>query len=194
LFELAYLHFKNVNMQTTIMAQANQELLRQRKTAQSTWQRVVLLIVLAYEGAGALLGGSLLVIAPDGRLMDMPVDIMHGTFRDFLVPGILLFALGILNTAAFLAVLRKSRLDWFMSALAMGGLAIWFGVEIAILQEVHWLHAMWGLPVVLGAVVAIPLVSNRHNTPAKWNTTGGLLSHHTLEQTRQDETPGERKF
>jgi hypothetical protein len=49
-----------------------------REMMQHRWQRITLLSVLGYEGAGALLGGSLLIAAPDGRVMDMPVDIMHG--------------------------------------------------------------------------------------------------------------------
>jgi membrane protease YdiL (CAAX protease family) len=44
------------------------------------WQRITLLSVLGYEGDGALLGGSLLIAVPDGQLMGMPVDIMHGVF------------------------------------------------------------------------------------------------------------------
>ncbi len=125
---------------------------------QPTWQRITLLSVLAYEGAGALLGGILLVAAPDGRLMDMPVDIMQGVFRDFLIPGLILTGLGFLNTTAFVAVLRRIRADWLMVGLALGGLAIWFIVEIVILRELHWLHAMWGLPVLAGGIVALPLV------------------------------------
>ncbi|MBN9482670.1 MAG: DUF998 domain-containing protein [Bacteroidetes bacterium] len=124
---------------------------------QAHWQRIILLVALAYEGLGCLLGGTLLIIAPDGRLMDMPVDLMHGAFPDFMVPGIILFALGILNTSAFVAVLRKASVGWILAAMAMGGLLIWFWVEIAILLELHWLHAMWGLPVVLGSIMAISL-------------------------------------
>lgn len=131
---------------------------------QPRWQRMILLCVLGYEGAGALLGGILLMAAPDGRYMKMPVEIMHGVFRDFLIPGIILFGLGILNTAAFISVLRRIRSDWFMSCLALGGMFIWFVVEIAILQELLWLHAMWGLPVLLGWVVTIPLIALRHET------------------------------
>ena len=93
--------------------------------------------------------------------MDMPVDIMHGAFRDFLIPGIILFTLGILNAAAFFSVLRRTRSAWLMACLALGGLAIWFWVEIAILLEVHWLHLMWGLPVIVGGLVAIPLVPSQ---------------------------------
>jgi len=128
---------------------------------QRKWQRITLLTVLGYEAAGCLSGGALLVAAPNGRLMDMPVDIMHGAFPDFLVPGIILFALGILTTAAFIAVLRRKQSDWLMACLALGGLAIWFWIEIAILQKLHWLHLMWGLPVIVGGLVTVPLIPSR---------------------------------
>lgn len=130
---------------------------------QPAWQRIVLLSVLGYEAAGALSGGILLAAAPDGRLMDMPVRIMHGFFPDFLIPGLILIGLGILNTAAFIALLRRLRSDWLLAALATGGLAIWFGVEIVVLRAVHWLHAMWGLPVLAGCMAALPLVLSRRN-------------------------------
>lgn len=42
---------------------------------QRKWRRITLLTVLGYEGAGALLGGTLLVAKPDGRYMDMPVSL-----------------------------------------------------------------------------------------------------------------------
>ena len=128
---------------------------------QSTWQRIILLIVICYEGAGALTGGVLLIIAPDGKLMDMPVEIMHGFFTDFLVPGIILFGLGILNTAAFVAVAGRKQYDWLLSGLGLGGLTIWFITEIIILQELHWLHAMWGIPVLAGCLAALPLISSK---------------------------------
>lgn len=121
------------------------------------WQRIVLLCILGYEGAGCLMGGAMLAVKPDGRLMDMPVDIMHGVFRDFLTPGIILFGLGILTTAAFVAVLRRKSSDWFLTGLSVGGLLIWFWIEIAILEQLHWLHAMWGLPVIVAAWLAIVL-------------------------------------
>jgi len=133
---------------------------------QPGWQRITLLSVLGYETAGALSGGFLLVLAPDGRLMDMPVEIMHGFFKDFLTPGFMLIGLGILNAAAFITVLLKNRNGWILASLALGGLFIWFTVEIIILQEFHWLHAMWGFPVLVGIMVTIPLViSHRTELP-----------------------------
>jgi hypothetical protein len=129
---------------------------------QPRWQRITLLVVLGYETAGALSGGFLLALAPDGRLMDMPIEIMHGFFKDFLLPGIMLIGLGILNASAFIGVLLKNRYGWLLSGLALGGLVIWFTVEIIILQEVHWLHAMWGLPVIIGCLMIIPLIPHSH--------------------------------
>jgi hypothetical protein len=128
------------------------------------WQRIILLIVLGYEAAGAMLGGTLLIAAPGGQYMDMPVGIMHGVFMDFLFPGLILLALGILNVFAFVSVLRRTLNDWLMAGLALGGLLIWFIVEIIILQELHWLHAMWGLPVLLGWIVTVPLIAFRNRT------------------------------
>lgn len=141
----------------------------EKKAGQRIWQRIILLVVLGYEAAGCLLGGTLLIAAPDGRLMDMPVDMMNGAFRDFMIPGVILVALGILSSAAFISVLRRSQSGWILAGLALGGLLVWFWIEIAILQELHWLHAMWGLPVVAGALVAIPLI------PVRYRQKGLLL-------------------
>ena len=125
---------------------------------QPRWQRITLLGVLGYETAGALSGGFLLALAPDGRLMNMPVEIMHGFFKDFFLPGLMLIGLGILNAASFIAVLLRNHNGWILSSLALGGLVIWFTVEIIVLQEFHWLHAMWGLPVIVGCMMIIPMI------------------------------------
>lgn len=130
-----------------------------RAVDQPGWQRIILLSVLGYETAGAVSGGILLALAPDGRLMDMDVEIMNGFFNDFLMPGLILIGFGILNAIAFITVLMKNRISWIFSVLALGGLVVWFTVEIIILQEFHWLHAMWGLPVILGCWMTALLIS-----------------------------------
>lgn len=138
--------------------------IRVNRVLQPLWSRIVLLSVLGYEAAGGMLGGILLIAAPDGHLMDMPVELMNGAFRDFLIPGIILLGLGVLNAFAFVSVFRKAPMDWFMAGLALGGYLIWFVVEIIILEELHWLHLMWGVPVLLGWVATIPLIASRNET------------------------------
>jgi hypothetical protein len=151
---------------------------QQNMNRQPRWQRITLLIFLAYEAASCLVGGSLLIAAPNGRYFNMPVEVMHGAFGDFLIPGIVLFALGVLNMLAFVAVLRRTRIDWLMAGLALGGMAGWFIVEIAILQELRGLHFIWGFPVFLGLVVTIPLVALRNPSVQmqKALLTCGILS------------------
>ena len=138
-------------------------------SGQPVWQRIMLLTIIAYEALGGLLGGILLVLEPGGSYMDMPVEIMNGAFPDFLIPGIILLGMGMLNAVAFFSVLRRTSNDWIMAGLAMGGFIIWFVVEIIILQELHWLHLMWGLPVLIGFMVTIPLIILKNDTEKMQN-------------------------
>lgn len=124
---------------------------------QPTWARITLLSILGYEGLGGLTGGVLLIAAPDGRYMDMPVEILRGVFPDFFIPGVILLLMGVITTYAFFAVLSKSKYDWVAAFTALWGYAFWFIVEIAIVG-LHWLHAMWGIPILLGLLVALPLL------------------------------------
>ena len=140
---------------------ATKEFYARKRVGHAGWQRIILLCILGYEAAGCLLGGSLLVAAPDGRFMDMSVDIMHGVFPDFLIPGILLFSIGDPECRRLYYGSSPKPSGWIMAGLALCGLLIWFWIEIAILQQLHWLHAMWGLPVVMGGLVAILLFSCR---------------------------------
>lgn len=62
----------------TTTAEQKRNLQAQSQMRQPLWQRILLLIVLGYEASGCLLGGALLVAAPDGRYMDMPVPLLPG--------------------------------------------------------------------------------------------------------------------
>jgi len=128
------------------------------------WQRITLLSILAYEALGGMLGGILLIAEPGGSYMDMPVEMMHGVFTDFMIPGIILLGMGILTAFAFFSVLKRTQHDWIMAWLALGGFVIWFVAEIIIIRELHWLHLMWGLPVLIGCIVSIPLIILKNDT------------------------------
>ena len=132
---------------------------------QPLWTRIVLLFILGYEGLGGLVGGSFLIAKPNGELMKMPVELMHGFFDDFLVPGIILFAMSIVSLFAFFRILLKKQNDWIWAIIGLLGWYIWFAVEIIILKELHWLHLMWGVPILLGIITAIPLIVSRNNIP-----------------------------
>lgn len=123
----------------------------------SKWQRIILLVILAYEAWGGVTGGTLLTFAPDGHIMKMSTDILHGYFPDFLIPGIILTGMGFLTTAAFFALLFRARIASLLSLLSMGGYIIWFMVEM-LLVGTHWLQIMWGAPVLIGFLLILPLL------------------------------------
>ena len=70
---------------TTSIASYSSAIQVNKKQAQPAWQRILLLVLIGYEAAGCLMGGTLLIMRPDGSMMEMPVDMMHGFFTDFLV-------------------------------------------------------------------------------------------------------------
>jgi len=126
-----------------------------------TWAWRTVLSVLAFEAIGSFIGGPLLIAAPDGRLMSIPVAELQGLFPDFLVPGLLLTALGILNTVAFFVLLRRQPSAWLWVGLALGGFLIWFIVELSVMGAKSWAQAMWGLPILIGLATAWPLALER---------------------------------
>lgn len=127
----------------------------------SSLARGVLLGILAFEALGAFVGGPALVAAPDGRLMKIPVTELHGVFPDFLVPGLLLTGLGVLNAVAFFMLLRRKASAWLWVGLSLGGFLVWFVVELAVCGAKSWAQAAWGLPVPVGIVLAWPLLQER---------------------------------
>ena len=116
---------------------------------------VVLEILLSI---GALGGGLVLMIAPRGEIMPLPLSALAGSpFDTYLVPGLILF------TVLGLGPLFAARIAWLRHPLAPiaafvvgAGLLIWVAVEVAIVGYSNEppLQAIYGI---LG--VAIVLVA-----------------------------------
>ena len=93
---------------------------------------VVLEILLSI---GALAGGLVLMIAPRGEIMPLPLSALAGSpFDTYLIPGLILF--GVVGLGPFVA----ARLAWLRHPLAPAaafvvgaGLLIWVAVEVAII-------------------------------------------------------------
>ncbi len=111
--------------------------------------RIALLITQGFLALNAMAGGLLLMLAPDGSLLQLPPDFMHSTlFADFFWPGVILFGvLGLGHSVGFLLTLRRSPLA-SRTALVLGtSTLIWIGVQV-LMTELFWLQ---GLIAVLGA-------------------------------------------
>jgi hypothetical protein len=105
-------------------------------------------------GLGAIAGGAALIAAPDGSLMQFETSILAGSpFGDFLVPGLILggfFGVGSLLVAV--AGIRRAALAPFF-AFAIGcGQMIWIAVQVAIIDELSFLHpTMFAIGFVIAA-------------------------------------------
>lgn len=130
------------------------------------WRRRAILAVLAFEAVSAIPCGLAFVVYPDGRALDMPTSMLRSVFADFLVPGLLLTALGVLNAWAFFELYARSPKAWLAAGLATGGMVVWFLVQIAVLQGVHWAQAVWGIPPLVAGLLALPLVPRRREKRA----------------------------
>lgn len=138
--------------------------------------QIILLILLAFLGAGALFGGGVFIISPSGELFGMPLSLLNKSpFTSFLIPGLILFVvLGVAPCLLALALLKKpvsalaDRLNlypdmywaWTGSIYVACALIIWLQVEMMFLQAVGWLHTFYMLLAVAILVVAL-LPGNR---------------------------------
>jgi hypothetical protein len=118
-------------------------------------------VALALEvllSVGALGGGLVLMLAPRGEIMPLPLSALAGSpFDTYLVPGIILF--GVLGLGPLIA----ARLAWLRHPLAptaafvvAAGLLIWVTVEVAIIGYSNEppLQAIYGILGVAILVVA----------------------------------------
>jgi hypothetical protein len=108
-----------------------------------------LVAVLILQAAGGLGGGAALIASPKGGIIRMPLSDLAGSpFHDFLIPGIILFAvLGLGPLLAAWALLREPRIAlfealnpfrrqywaWTAAGVVGVGLLIWIAVEVAII-------------------------------------------------------------
>jgi hypothetical protein len=105
-------------------------------------------------GVGAIFGGGLLVLGPDGHLLGMPTSMLAGTpFDSFLIPGVTLFTfVGLASLGAALMTLRRFALAP-LAAVVVGVILVgWISSEMLILDGPQTLA--WAVYLILGTVVA----------------------------------------
>ena len=100
----------------------------------SRWARTSLALEVLL-GIGAIAGGLVLIAAPRGEIMPLPVSALEGSpFDTYLWPGVILFTvLGLGPLVAAALTWRRHPIAPFAAFAAGGALLIWVAVEIAII-------------------------------------------------------------
>ncbi len=139
----------------------------------------VLLTLLALLGTGAIFGGGVFIISPNGDLFGMPLSFLDNSpFHTFLIPGIILFTvLGVLPLCLVIALLKRPEFKiaellnfytdmywaWSYCIYIAFALIIWIQVEMTILHAVHWSHTLymfWAISILF--VALFPQVRNAY--------------------------------
>jgi hypothetical protein len=129
------------------------------------WLLICLQLLL---GLGALGGGGVMLAAPDGSLIQMPLSMLENSpFSNFLIPGVILFSLlGIYPVAVAYCLLKQpawrlpealnpvKHLHWSWAASLAAGiiLLIWISTQVLLIQSivfVHILYFVWGWVLIL---------------------------------------------
>lgn len=140
----------------------------------------VLIVLHFLLGIGALIGGGLLILAPDGSLLSMPLSLLkYSAFHSFLIPGMILFlalgcyplfvALFLINEKPFrpaetVNLYKHTHWAWIHSLYVGFTLIIWLTIEMYIFQMIAIIHVIYMfLALAIQAVTLLPSVK-RHYT------------------------------
>jgi hypothetical protein len=108
----------------------------------------MLIVLQAFVGLTALVSGALMIAAPSGAHLQAPAEMLNGSpFRDFLVPGLILFLVnGVGQCAAAVLTFRRHRWAATVGATFGLGLMIWIFVQVNMIGGGHILqHSYFAL-------------------------------------------------
>ncbi|MFN8349808.1 MAG: hypothetical protein U0X91_32710 [Spirosomataceae bacterium] len=108
--------------------------------------RILAVLLLLFNGIGALYGGWVLMTDPTGVQMQLPAAYLeHIPFKNYFVPGLILFtANGLFSFAVLAALAFQYRLS---SLLIMGqGIILcgWIVIQMLMVQDIYYLHVVMG--------------------------------------------------
>jgi hypothetical protein len=103
-------------------------------------------LLLLFNGIGALYGGGLLIIDPSGDRIQLPLSYLnYSPFTDYLIPGIVLFGVnGLLSIATALLVVTQHRYYTHFTILQGFILCGWIFVQVLMVRDIYYLHYIMG--------------------------------------------------
>lgn len=103
-------------------------------------------LLLLFNGIGALYGGGLLIIDPSGAKIQLPLSYLHySPFSDYLIPGMVLFgANGLLSIATALLVIMQHRYYAHFTVAQGVILCGWLIIQVLMVRNIYYLHYVMG--------------------------------------------------
>ncbi len=112
----------------------------------NTFFRITAIVLLFFNAISALFGGWALMSDPSGETLEMPLSFLeHSPFKNFLVPGLILFIMnGLLSLLfAVMALLKFMNYAWlviFQGFILVG----WLSIQIIMIRDFYApLHVLY---------------------------------------------------
>ncbi|WFR65069.1 hypothetical protein P9222_14250 [Paenibacillus amylolyticus] len=147
---------------------------------QSEGRSWLLILMHAFLGIGAIVGGSILIIDPTGSMVKLPESLLQNSpFSSFMLPGILLLlVLGVMPAMIAIALIWHTqwklgeRLNlypdrywaWTFSLYTGFALIIWIMAQVYWIQDVSIIHLVyfaWGVGIQV--VTLLPAVQRLYS-------------------------------
>lgn len=120
--------------------------------------RVLLIVLQAFLAVSAMPAGLMLMWAPDGHLIQLPLAVLtNAPFTDFFWPGVLLFTvLGMGHAVGLVLTWRRAPLG-ARAALVLGaGAVIWIVVQVIMTEPLFWIQGLIGGLGLVEVLAAVP--------------------------------------
>jgi hypothetical protein len=107
--------------------------------------KISAVVLLLFTSVSALFGGSVLVADPTGALLEMtPAVLKAGPFRDFFIPGIVLFTfVGMSSLVIAVLVIKNRHLAPLLIIFQGIILVIWITVQVMVIVEFNALQFVY---------------------------------------------------
>lgn len=118
-----------------------------------------------FVGLGAVFGGLAAVITPRNPLGISVEALKYSPFSNFLIPGIILFAvIGLGNLISAWTFRFRSRFQGYISGVFGWALVFWIVVQCIMLHAVVFLHVLYFIiGLIQVALSMFILIKQRHN-------------------------------
>ncbi|HRO46285.1 hypothetical protein [Agriterribacter sp.] len=107
--------------------------------------RIILLILLCFVGITVVVCGGIMMLYPDGVILQLQHDTLKPTpFKTFFIPGLVLLLCPGLSCSIAAAMVLLNRKQWYRWCLT-GGVMItgWIIVQMILLQTINALQLLY---------------------------------------------------
>lgn len=121
----------------------------------------------AFVGLGGIAGGMAAILNPEAP-MGAPVDMLKNSpFSNFLIPGIILFAvIGVGNVVSAAVIPFKWKFQGYLSSIFSWALVIWIVVQCIMINAIAALHIIFFIVGLVEAALSMIILFKEKLFPA----------------------------